>query len=218
MVNGIDISAYQPEVSFAQVRDAGFSFVYIKATESTDYASPTFAAQWAGAAAAGMLRGGYHFYDFDADPTAQAKFFLATCPPTAGALPPMLDLETTSGVPPADENVRNVATFLHVVEQATNVRCMLYINYGCWSGTLGATTGFSGHPYWAPSYLSGVNAPPPTASTPPIMDPPPPQITAWGTWTFWQYSQTGQVAGISGAVDLDVFNGSLAQLQALRQK
>ena len=218
MVNGIDISAFQPNVSFTQVHGAGYSFVYIKATESTGYASPNFNDQWHGAQAAGMLRGGYHFFDFNADPTAQAKHFLANCPPADGALPPMLDLETTDGVPPANENVQNVATFLHVVEQATGVRCVLYINYGCWSGTLGATAGFSGHPFWAPSYLNGVNAPPPTQSTPPIMEPPPPQITAWSTWTFWQYSQTGQVAGISGAVDLDVFNGSLAQLQALRQK
>jgi lysozyme len=218
MVNGIDISAFQPSVDFSQVHGAGYSFAYIKATESTGYASPNFPSQWHGAAAAGMLRGGYHFFDFNADATAQAQHFLAKCPPAKGALPPMLDLEATSGVPPADQNVQSVATFLHVVEQATGVRCVLYINYGCWSGTLGATAGFSGHPFWAPSYLSGVNAPPPTASTPPIMEPPPPQITAWGTWTFWQYSQSGQVAGVSGAVDLDVFNGSLAQLQALCQK
>ncbi len=218
MVNGIDISAYQPSVDFKQVHDAGFSFVYIKATESTGYSSPNFPQQWAGAAAAGMLRGGYHFFDFNADPTVQANFFLQTCPPAKGALPPMLDLETTYGVPAADENVNNVAAFLHVVEKATGVRCVLYVNDGCWSGTLGATEGFSGHPFWAPSYLAGVNAPPPTQSSPPIVEPPPPQITAWSTWTFWQYSQTGQVAGISGSVDLDVFNGTLAELQALCQK
>jgi len=218
MVNGIDISAFQPSVDFGQVHDGGYSFVYIKATQSTGYASPNFGDQWRGAAAAGMLHGGYHFFDFNADATAQAQHFLANCPPAKGALPPMLDLETTDGVPPAAQNVQSVSTFLHVVEQATGVRCVLYINYGCWAGTLGSTDGFSGHPFWAPSYLSGVNAPPPTASAPPIMEPPPPQITAWSTWTFWQYSQTGQVPGISGAVDLDVFSGNLAQLQALCQK
>jgi len=32
----------------------------------------------------------------------------------------------------------------------------------------------------------------------------------WGGngWTFWQLSSTGTVPGISGAVDLDRFNGS----------
>jgi lysozyme len=218
MVNGIDVSAYQPNVDFSQVHDAGYSFVYIKATESTNYTSATFADQWQGAGAAGMLRGGYHFFDFNADPGQQAQFFLSVCPPTKGALPPMLDLETTSGVPPASENVANVATFLHAVERATGVRCVLYINDGCWSGTLGGTVGFSGHPFWAPSYLDGVTAPPPGSNTPPILQAPPPQITAWSTWTFWQYSQSAVVAGIDGGVDLDVFSGSLSELQALCQK
>lgn len=218
MVNGIDISAYQPNADLQQVHDAGYSFVYVKATESTDYASETFAVQWAGAAAAGMLRGGYHFFDFNADPAAQASFFLSVCPPTKGALPPMLDLEATNSTSPSSENVQSVASFLQAVESATGVRCVLYVNYPCWSETLGSTTGFSGHPFWAPSYLDGVTAPPPTASMPPIMEPPPPQITAWQTWTFWQYSQSGEVAGVPGSVDLDVFDGTLEQLQALCQK
>jgi hypothetical protein len=36
----------------------------------------------------------------------------------------------------------------------------------------------------------------------------------WGSgiWNFWQYSNTGSVPGISGAVDLDVFNGTVSQL------
>jgi lysozyme len=218
MVNGIDVSAYQPDVSFGTVHDAGFSFVYIKATESTGYASSTFAAQWQGAGAAGMLRGGYHYFDFNADPAAQAAFFLSVCAPAHGALPPMVDLEQTDGVPSPAQNVASLATFVEAVEKATGVRCVLYVDYPCWSGTLGGTTGFSGHPFWAPSYLQGVVKPPPGAGVPPIMQPPPPQITAWSNWTFWQYSQSGSVAGVSGSVDLDVFNGTLAQLQALCQR
>jgi lysozyme len=217
VVNGIDVSAYQPGVSFGQVHAAGYSFVYIKATESTGYTSGTFGSQWSGAGAAGMLRGGYHFFDFNADPAQQARYFLSVCPPQKGALPPMLDLEQTGDVPPASRNVQSVSTFLRVVEQATGVRCVLYVNYPCWSQTLDSTGGFSGHPFWAPSYLSGVTAPPPSGE-PPIMQPPPPQITAWSSWTFWQYSQSGSVDGVSGDVDLDVFNGSLAQLEALCQK
>ena len=38
--------------------------------------------------------------------------------------------------------------------------------------------------------------------------------TGWSNWVFWQYSDTGTVGGISGAVDLDEFNGTLAQLQS----
>src|SRR5947209_5974916 len=126
MVNGIDVSAYQENVSFQAVREAGYSFAYVKATESTDYTSSTFASQWQGAGAAGMLRGGYHFFDFNADAAQQAQLFLSVCPPA--------------------------------------------------------------------------------------------KVNAWGNWTFWQYSQSGEVPGIAGSVDLDVYNGSLSQLEELCQK
>ena len=54
--------------------------MYIEATESTGYTTPNFPDQWRGAAAAGMLRGGYHFFDFNADAAAQAQHFLANVP------------------------------------------------------------------------------------------------------------------------------------------
>ncbi len=35
----------------------------------------------------------------------------------------------------------------------------------------------------------------------------------WSQWSVWQYSDSGSVSGISGAVDLDEYNGTLADLQ-----
>ena len=37
----------------------------------------------------------------------------------------------------------------------------------------------------------------------------------WQNWTFWQFSETGKVTGITTPVDLDRFNGTLDQLRAL---
>lgn len=39
----------------------------------------------------------------------------------------------------------------------------------------------------------------------------------WTSWLFWQHSQSGSVAGVTGAVDLDLFGGTLQQLQELAQ-
>ena len=39
--------------------------------------------------------------------------------------------------------------------------------------------------------------------------------TGCAVWTFWQYTSTGSVAGISGNVDRDYFNGSSDRLLAL---
>jgi len=37
-------------------------------------------------------------------------------------------------------------------------------------------------------------------------------VCPWSSYKFWQYSSTGSVPGISGNVDLDVFNGNFLQL------
>src|SRR5581483_8730991 len=39
--------------------------------------------------------------------------------------------------------------------------------------------------------------------------------TSWGDWKFWQYGDHDSVPGIPGGVDGDLFNGTLAQLEAL---
>jgi len=219
VVNGIDVSDFQAGINLGTVRASGYSWVMIKATEGTGYVSPSFAAQWQGAETAGLLRGGYHYYIFDQDPVAQANAFLATCPATSGALPAAVDVETgDQGDNDSDTetNVANLSKFLQTVEAKTGVRCFIYLGYDGWTTLLGSTTGFSGHPLWVPSYLTGVTAPPPTSDTPPVLQPPPPQITAWSTWTAWQYSESGSVAGQT--VDLNVFNGDLTALRGMLQK
>ena len=40
-VKGFDVSGYQPNVDFTSAYEGGLRFVLIKATESTDYISPT---------------------------------------------------------------------------------------------------------------------------------------------------------------------------------
>jgi lysozyme len=36
-----------------------------------------------------------------------------------------------------------------------------------------------------------------------------------GSWKFWQYTDAGRLPGIKGLVDLDIYNGSLSDLQEL---
>ena len=44
-----------------------------------------------------------------------------------------------------------------------------------------------------------------------------PQAWKDKAWTFWQHTQTGEVAGVNGHVDLDVFNGTKKEFMALMQ-
>jgi lysozyme len=199
MVNGIDVSDFQPNVSWPTVHQAGYSFAYTKATEGAGWTAQTFGGNWSGIKAAGMLRGAYHMFHFDEDPVAQANHFLDVVNPQPGDLPPALDLELA--VPPDVAPIPAIAQWLHVVEASAKVRCVLYMGYYFWQGALLATTGFAGHPLWLAQYSSG-----PAPSLAPA---------AWKSWSFWQYTDSQPVPGTGGAVDADKFNGDLDALEAM---
>jgi lysozyme len=194
---GIDVSHIQQTVDWNAVRQAGKVFAFIKATEGITYTDPKFATNWSGAKAAGLLRGAYHFYETNDDPTAQADNFLSAVQLEPGDLPPVVDIERTKSGESASQIVQDLQTWLDLVEQATGRVPIIYTSPGYWNSL--ATSAFGRYPLWVAEY--GVKSPKPVAG--------------WAGWTFWQSSESGTVSGISGSVDLDVFQGTLAELAAL---
>lgn len=196
-VKGIDV--YHGDnggaaIDWTKVKAGGASFAFAKATQSTNFIDPMFSKNWSGMKAAGLVRGAYHFFDPATDPTAQAKYFLAT----VGSVSPgdllVLDFETANGE--SDATLAAAAnTFLSAVKKSTGLTPFLYTSPDFLSsyGSLGA------YPLWVANY--GVSCP----------DVP----SAWKTYTFWQSSGSGSAAGISGQCDVDTFNGTLAELQEL---
>lgn len=195
---GIDVSHWQGTVDWTRVAGSGVAFAFIKATEGGDYTDPAFAANWAGAARAGVARGAYHFYRPQTDAAAQAQHFLRTVQPRAGDLPPVLDVEVTDGRSAA-QIAAGVRTWLETVERATGRRPIVYTRASFWSGQMGG--GFGAYPLWVAHYGAAE-----------------PNIPGdWDRWTFWQHSDGGRVAGISGDVDLNWFAGDGSDLQAFIQ-
>ncbi len=198
-VQGIDVSAYQPNTNWSQVAGAGKKFAIIKATEGTGYVNSYFARDWAGAKAAGLIRGAYHFFHPGTDPTAQADHFVNTVGALGvGDLPMMLDLEATDGLGPAAV-AASTKTFLDRVQSRSGRVPIIYTGYYFWTGSVGNPGGYGGYPLIMAAYVSGC----------PLIP------NEWSTFTMWQYSSSGSVPGVSGHVDLDEFNGTLADLQAL---
>jgi lysozyme len=197
---GIDVSDHQETVDWNAVRQAGKVFAFIKATDGITYTDPDFATNWSGARAAGLLRGAYHFYETNDDPAAQAENFLNAVQLAPGDLPPVVDIERTKSGQSAGQVIQDLQTWLDVVEQATGLVPIIYTSPGYWD-SLG-TSAFGRYPLWVAEY--GVQSPKLPAG--------------WASWTFWQSSESGTVAGVSGAVDLDVFSGTLADLAALTLK
>lgn len=208
VIPGIDVSHHQGQVAWPLVAQAGISFAFAKATEGTNFVDPQFAANWAGMKDAGILRGAYHFFRPAEPVDAQvASFAEAVGPLRDKDLPPVLDLEeaaTPGGDEwdsiPADQRVPLVLNWIEGAESRLGRKPVIYVRRGFVTSKLPNAAPLAQYPLWIAHYTSS-----PAPSLPPV----------WSNWTFWQYSETGSVAGVAGPVDLDRFSGSADSLLAL---
>jgi len=201
---GLDCSHYQGDVDFAKVKAAGVSFVFIKATEGITLVDSKFAEYRQASKAAGLPRGYYHFFHPKDDLQSQIDFFVNTVGALApGDLPPVLDVENPdewSGFTVA-QRVSMVLGWLQGVEAKLGVRPIIYINNPMTNTILGNPAAFKAYMLWIAHYTS--------KAAPAVPLP-------WTVWTIWQYTENGTIAGISGAVDLNRFAGTLADLQRMQ--
>ena len=97
------------------MKASGRGFAIARVSDGTANPDPTFAANWSGIKAAGMVRGVYQFFRASVDPTAQANL-LARAPIgtlESGDLPPVADVEVMDGESGATL-VANLATWVGV--------------------------------------------------------------------------------------------------------
>jgi lysozyme len=195
MIEGIDVSNHQSRVDWELVKAHGIEFAYIKATEGVGYVDPKFGAFSAGAAAAGIPHGFYHFARPDThsgttpklvtgDAQAEADAFLAVAFPRSGQLLPVLDLEV-GGLAP-ELLVTWTTAWLARIKERAGVDPIIYTFPSFWT-QLGNTNQFSSFRLWISN--TGV-------VSPHLPD-------GFKTYTIWQHSTNGTVPGISGVVDLD---------------
>ncbi|MEM9595335.1 MAG: GH25 family lysozyme [Acidobacteriota bacterium] len=195
-VEGIDVDHHRGDIDWSQVAAAGKTFTFIKATEGNDFVDPNFEANWTAAKEAGLLRGAYHFFRPEDGAATQAENFLGVVNQAPGDLPPVLDVEAMDGVDAAAA-LAGVLAWLEQVEAALGVAPTVYTGPNFWNAL--DSGAMAPYPLWIAEY--GVEAP----RVP----------QGWGDWTFWQYSHEGEVAGVDGDVDLDVFAGTRSELLAL---
>jgi len=199
-VPGIDVSYHQGSIDWSRVAASGKRFAYVRASAGTLTSDPAYGANRAGARAAGLATGAYHFGNPDAAPNDaanEASWFLQNAAVASGDLVPVLDLEVSNGLD-ASALTTWAQTWLANVTAATGVKPLIYTNRNFWSTSMANTDWFAqnGYRVWIANWT--------TASQPTV------PAGNWGGqgWTFWQHTSTGTVAGISGDVDLDRFNGT----------
>lgn len=200
-VRGIDISHHQGTIDWRKVNSEAFRFVYIKATEGETFKDHQFKTSWNNAKARGLDVGAYHYFTFRRSGRLQAQNFISEVPPEKGMLPPVIDLEFTG-------NDRRVKTREELCLELDTLESILYAYYGVppifyvskeaydffLSGRYKRNLIWIRNVYYKPALSDGRK------------------------WMFWQYSSRGKVAGFTSPVDMNVFNGTLQEYEALKKK
>jgi uncharacterized protein (TIGR03382 family) len=202
VVHGMDVAYYDDVTDWNAARASGIEFAFIRATDGTTYLDSKFPGYWAGAKAAGVLRGAYQFFRPAEDPIAQADLLLQKIGSDVGELPPVIDVEVSGSLPPAQVAAAVHAWVTHVAA-AIGRAPIVYAGLYSWP-TLTGGADETTSPLWMAQYTS---APCPDIPTP------------WTKWTFWQYSSTGSAPGVAqqgsaGTLDLDIFDGTRDELLA----
>ena len=185
--DGLDISQYQGEIDFSNVRSAGYTIVYIRAGGGDGDTDLYFTRNSQTAREAGLDFGFYYYVTAVtvAQAQRQAHRFANLIRDTGYTARPAMDFESFQGLEPSE--IRAVAlSFLETLHRQSGCVPMLY------SDAYNARTiwdeAFQAYPLWIAEYNGNL---------------PPENDTIWSRWTAYQYSDNGRVPGISGAVDLD---------------
>ncbi|MDD7581547.1 glycoside hydrolase family 25 protein [Corynebacterium sp. 32222D000AT] len=199
---GVDVAAHQhpggAPIDWGQVKSDGQSFAFVKASEGEGFSNPHFAVDANAAAASGLKVGAYHYGRPNTDAKTQAAHFASQLALVADqSLPPVLDIEVTDGKNPQQMQAW-VREFTDELKRLTGRTPMIYTYKYFWEVEMGNTTQFAEYPLWLAAYQDAAPQP----------------VGGWDKLSFWQRSGSGKVAGIPTQVDMNLFNGTHAQLDS----
>jgi len=197
-VRGLDLSAHNGAPDFNSIAAAGFKFVYLKATEGTDYRDPAFLRNYLAARRAGLAVGAYHFFRFDSDGTSQAFNYLETIKGCDLQLPAVIDIEEWG-------NPAGIATEM-INEKIATMVAILSVR----RGPTMIYTNKNGDARFIRGRYDRVDGSDPELWICSFTDPP----LRRRQWRIWQHSHIGHVPGVVGEADLNVFNGDSVRWQA----
>ncbi len=188
---------------FATLRKAGFSAAFVQAAIGLKK-NEHFKESWRIAKACRFPRGAYQFIS-PTDGAAQARVVLDQLGEDLGEIPVSLDLEKP---PSCDDECcgdscavwrSRVEAWIGTVEAKTKKPSMVYMVEPFYAQCMCGRRDYASHPLWL-------------AAWPKFDFPKKPRLGAFEAWTFYQHE--GNVTRYGGVLDLSLFRGDKAALEA----
>ena len=192
-IKGVDVSKWNKEVDWSQVVGQGYTFAIVRATQGKKVRDPLYKTHWKGAQAAGMVCGSYHFFVTTRSGKQQARRFMRRAKKwEPGTVPPVLDVERMDGGS-SEEMREEISQWMAMVEKRWKVRPIIYSNENFYKEHLQGF--FEEYPVWIARFRK---------AGPETKD-----------WTLWQYTDKGELKGVEGPIDLNVFYGNPVEFESL---
>lgn len=192
-VEGLDVSHHQGKIDW-DIVDEKYRFVFIKASEGDTFTDSRFYENIREAKRTGRITGAYHFFHFNYDGTEQADNFINTVGKEID-LPPVIDFEFSGN--PRDFDKEEIITELRDcvsrLESYYKTRVIIYTTSEAYKKII---KGNFDNPLWYRSILFSVNK-------------------KMKNLTFWQYHNSAIIKGLKIKVDLNVFKGTLNDLNTI---
>jgi lysozyme len=240
----MDVYSGVGAVNWTSVKNGGYSFAFVKATEGVGFIDSRFATNMAGANSASVYVGPYHFCRIDSyngvpftsynggsfpvgsdpwlDATSEATAFVNAIKPyyyqpgNTFYLPPVADVERYPNFGSSSLNRSFISNWVQLFSDT--VDSALGLRPIIYASESSANTNFTSS--IASQHKLWIAWWKGTGTTnPPVQSDTP----NWPAWYFWQWSdgtdsiaQANQVPGTLVSVDRDVFYGTPQQLAALR--
>lgn len=192
---GIDVSNWQGFINYTDVKNAGIDIVYIKASQGSNIKDAYFETNYENAKAAGLKVGFYHFLTATTEEEAvqEANFFASVINGKTPDCKLVLDYETFGGVDVTSIN-QIAETFMSTVQNITGKEIILYSDLSNAQDVFGTDLSEK-YELWI-AYYGDYND---------LSD----YQTSWSEYIGVQFSDTGNINGISGDVDRDLFTADV---------
>ena len=199
-IRGVDVSHHNGAINWAQLKNEGVTFAYIKATEGLSHTDRNYTANYSASRLSDIKTGTYHFYTFGLDGVMQAQHFIHVAKVAGNDLIPAIDVEhSLINIYSSDKDYQErVIAELQKMEQALfdyyGVHPIIYTNKDCYK--LYIKKHFPENLIW----MSDLRNEP----------------TIQGNeWVIWQFSHTGKINGAVGDIDLNYFRYSYRKFNKL---